>query len=165
MRGRAASMAFVSPRTGRGSPILSPPLRRRIGRIRRWVAITPETGSMGMGLGGFQETEQLPIFSKITKFQGHVSRHERMAEMTARCFDYAMAERGPTQLNIPRDFFYGEADYRISSPRRVAQGAGSEDNLQDAADLLAQAKFPVIVSGGGVIFSGGVEACKAWPSG
>ena len=125
------------------------------------VAITPETGSMGMGLGGFQETEQLPIFSKITKFQGHVSRHERMAEMTARCFDYAMAERGPAQLNIPRDFFYGEADYRISSPRRVAQGAGSEGNLQDAADLLAQAKFPVIVSGGGVIFSDGVEACKA----
>ena len=44
----------------------------------------------------------------------------------------------------------------------VAQGGGgAERNLQDAADLLAQAKFPVIVSGGGVIFSGGVEACKA----
>ena len=27
------------------------------------VAITPETGSMGMGLGGFQETDQLPSFS------------------------------------------------------------------------------------------------------
>src|SRR6187399_3259207 len=33
------------------------------------VAITPETGSMTLGLGGFQETDQLPIFSKITKFQ------------------------------------------------------------------------------------------------
>lgn len=29
------------------------------------VMITPETGSMTMGLGGFQETEQLPIFSKL----------------------------------------------------------------------------------------------------
>jgi sulfoacetaldehyde acetyltransferase len=28
--------------------------------------ITPETGSMTLGLGGFQETDQLPIFSKIT---------------------------------------------------------------------------------------------------
>src|SRR3972149_2811507 len=36
------------------------------------VAITPESGSLTMGLGGFQETEQLPIFSKITKWQGHV---------------------------------------------------------------------------------------------
>src|SRR5512145_1407431 len=38
------------------------------------VCITPETGSMGIGTGGFQETEQLPIFSKITKFQAHVNR-------------------------------------------------------------------------------------------
>src|SRR5215475_15391750 len=37
------------------------------------VAITPETGSMSIGLGGFQETDQLPIFSKITKYQAHVN--------------------------------------------------------------------------------------------
>ena len=43
------------------------------------VAITPETGSMTIGLGGFQETEQLPIFSKITKYQAHVNRPERIA--------------------------------------------------------------------------------------
>ena len=125
------------------------------------VAITPETGSMGMGLGGFQETEQLPIFSKITKFQGHVVRPERMAEMAARCFEYAMAERGPTQLNIPRDYFYGEADYTIAKPRNIVAGAGGEESLQRAADLLASAKFPVIISGGGVVFSQGVEECKA----
>ena len=125
------------------------------------VAITPETGSMGMGLGGFQETEQLPIFSKITKFQGHVARPERMAEITARCFEYAMAERGPTQLNIPRDYFYGEADYQIAKPRNIAPGAGGEESLQKAAELLAAAKFPVIISGGGVIFADGVESCKA----
>ena len=29
------------------------------------VAITPEAGSLTTGLGGFQETEQMPIFSKI----------------------------------------------------------------------------------------------------
>lgn len=125
------------------------------------VAITPETGSMGLGLGGFQETEQLPIFSKITKFQGHVNRFERMAEMAALCFEYAMTERGPTQLNIPRDFFYGEADYTIAKPRTLELGAGGEKNLDEAAELLAQAKFPVIISGGGVVFSQGVDACKA----
>ena len=48
------------------------------------VVITPETGSMTLGLGGFQETEQLPIFSKITKFQSHVNNKLRMAELTAR---------------------------------------------------------------------------------
>ncbi len=41
-----------------------------------------------MGLGGFQETEQLPIFSKI-QVPDAVSKHPRMAELTARCFDMA----------------------------------------------------------------------------
>jgi sulfoacetaldehyde acetyltransferase len=125
------------------------------------VAITPETGSNTMGLGGFQETEQLPIFSKITKYQGHVSGPGRIAELTGRCFDRALSERGPTQLNIPRDHFYGEIDVEIPKSRHVERGAGGETSLNDAAALLAEAKFPVIVSGGGVIMSNGVEECVA----
>ena len=123
------------------------------------VVITPETGSLGMGLGGFQETEQLPIFSKITKYQGHVSSPKRMAEIAARCFDRAMLEMGPTQLNIPRDHFYGESDYDIAAPIRIERGAGGEKSLDEAAALLASAKFPVIVSGCGVVLADGVEAC------
>lgn len=124
------------------------------------VAVTPETGSGGIGLGGFQETEQLPIFSRITKYQGHVMRPDRMAEFTGRCFNRAINDRGPTQLNIPRDHFYGEIDVDIPGPKRIEHGAGSEKSLAEAADLLAQAKFPVIVSGGGVIMAGegGVDA-------
>ena len=125
------------------------------------VAITPETGSTTMGLGGFQETDQLPIFSRITKYQGHVSGPSRMAEITARCFDMALAERGPTQLNIPRDHFYGEIDVEIPKPKFVERGPGGERSLDDAATLLAGAKFPVIVSGGGVIMSDGMEECVA----
>ena len=123
------------------------------------VVVTPETGSTTIGLGGFQETEQLPIFSKITKFQAHVSGPQRMAELAARCFDRAMLEMGPTQLNIPRDHFYGEADYDIAQPIRIERGAGGERSLDAAAALLAAAKFPVIVSGGGVVMADGVDAC------
>jgi len=125
------------------------------------VAITPETGTSGMGLGGFQETEQLPIFSRITKYQAHVNRSDRIAEWTAKAFDNALAERGPAQLNIPRDYFYGEIDVAIPQPRRVRRGAGAQEDLQDATNLLAQAKFPVIVAGGGVLFSGGQAECVA----
>ena len=126
------------------------------------LVITPETGSNSLGLGGFQETEQMPIFSKITRYQAHVNRPDRLAEMTARCLDLAMIERGPTQLNIPRDYFYGEFDARISPPQVIDRGAGGERSLDEAARLLANAKSPVVISGGGVVFSpGGVEACKA----
>jgi sulfoacetaldehyde acetyltransferase len=125
------------------------------------VMITPETGSMGLGLGGFQEAEQLPIFSKITKYQGHINNPRRMAEIAARCFDRAMLEMGPTQLNIPRDFFYGDHDYEISQPIRIERGAGGEKSLDAAAELLASAQFPVILAGGGVIFAGGTDSCAA----
>jgi sulfoacetaldehyde acetyltransferase len=123
------------------------------------VALTPETGSMTLGLGGFQETDQLPIFSKITRFQAHINNPARMAELTARAFDRAVLEMGPAQVNIPRDYFYGEIECEIPQPIRIERGAGGERDLAAAAELLAQARFPVIIAGGGVIMSEGVQAC------
>ncbi len=125
------------------------------------VAITPETGSLTIGHGGFQETEQLPIFSKITKFQAHVNRPERIAELTHRAFQLAMIERGPAQVNIPRDHFYGEFDYTIARPIRFERSAGAPESLDEAAQALAEAKFPVIVAGGGVIMSDGMAEAIA----
>ncbi|MGQ0751325.1 MAG: sulfoacetaldehyde acetyltransferase [Betaproteobacteria bacterium] len=125
------------------------------------VAITPESGSLTMGLGGFQETEQMPIFSKITKWQVHVNSPQRMAELTGRAFDIALAERGPVQINIPRDYFYGEGDFEIPEPKRIERSAGGPESLDAAARLLAKAKFPVILSGGGVVMADGVKECVA----
>ncbi|HEU4815918.1 sulfoacetaldehyde acetyltransferase, partial [Janthinobacterium sp.] len=125
------------------------------------VIITPETGTMSMGLGGFQEANQLPMFEEFTKYQGHVTNPARMAEFTGRCFDRAMSEMGPTQLNIPRDYFYGEIKAEIPKPNRLDRGAGGEQSLNDAAELLAKAKFPVIISGGGVVMGEAIEECKA----
>ena len=125
------------------------------------VMITPETGTMGMGLGGFQEANQLPMFQEFTKYQGHVNNPKRMAEYTARCFDRAMSEMGPTQLNIPRDYFYGEVTCEIPKPMRVERGAGGENSLNAAAELLANAKFPVILAGGGVVMGDAVAECQA----
>ena len=84
----------------------------------------------------------------------------RLAELAGRCFEYAAAERGPTQLNIPRDYFYGEGDFTIPVPRNWSLGPGGDNDLQQAAEMLAQAKFPVIIAGGGVVFSNGVDACQ-----
>ncbi|MDH2421404.1 MULTISPECIES: sulfoacetaldehyde acetyltransferase [Cobetia] len=125
------------------------------------VIVTPEAGTTGIGLGGFQECKQLPMFQEFTKYQGHVTHPSRMAEYTGRCFDRAMSEMGPTQLNIPRDYFYGEIECEIPKPARVDRGPGGSKSLDEAAELLASAKFPVIVSGGGVVMADGVEECKA----
>ena len=86
---------------------------------------------------------------------------ERMAELTARCFDRAVSQMGPAQLNIPRDFFYGDIDVDIPSPRIVERGPGGERSLDEAADLLASASNPVVIAGGGVVMGDAVADCIA----
>jgi len=125
------------------------------------VCITPETGSNSMGHGGFQETDQIPIFSKITKYQADIRRSDRIAELTGRAFDIALSERGPVQINIPRDLFYGEIDVEIPQPKPIERSAGGTHSLDAAAAALAGAKFPVILAGGGVVMSGGQAECVA----
>jgi len=108
------------------------------------VVITPETGSLGNGLGGFQEMNQLPTFSEITKYQAHVTSPKRMAEFTNRCFNYAQMERGPVQLNIPRDMFYGDVQVKIPAPMGTERSAGGPESIAEAAHLLAGAKVTAL---------------------
>jgi sulfoacetaldehyde acetyltransferase len=84
-----------------------------------------------------------------------------MAELTARAFDLAMEERGPVQINIPRDYFYGDIEVEIPKPIRIERSAGGPASLDAAADMLAKAKFPVILAGGGIVMADGVKECMA----
>lgn len=125
------------------------------------VAITPEAGTMTKGLGGFQETDQIPIFTSITKYQVHVPAAARIAELTHNAFTIARHERGPVQINIPRDFFYSEVDVEIPAKRRFDPSAGANASLEEAVRLLSEARFPVILVSGGVVISNGVEEARA----
>lgn len=125
------------------------------------VAITPETGSMGIGTGGFQELDQMPMFEKSTVFQVRVNRPERMAELARRAFYMAKVLRGPVQLNIPRDYFYGVCEDDIYPSLNVSLGPGPEESLLEAARLLVQARYPVILAGGGVSQGDALAETKA----
>ena len=120
------------------------------------VFITPETGSLTMGLGGFQETEQLPIFSKITKYQGHVNNPKRMAEIAGALLrsrnarDGADAAQHPARLLLRRHPG-GDRAADAHRPRRRRRRSRSTRRRR----CLRGAKFPVILAGGGVIMSGG----------
>jgi sulfoacetaldehyde acetyltransferase len=125
------------------------------------VFCTPSAGSMGVGLGGFQETEQLPIFSKMTKWQVQVNRPERMAELLRRAFYIAKAEMGPVQIDVPRDYFYGEIETEIYPSQTLRRGPGPSEQIDEAAKALSEAKFPVIVAGGGVVQGDAVAQTRA----
>jgi sulfoacetaldehyde acetyltransferase len=124
------------------------------------VALTPETGSMGIGTGGFQELDQMPMFERQTVYQVRVNQPQRMAELARRAFYMAKNLNGPTQLNIPRDFFYGVCEDEIYETPVINRGVGSLQDLEKAADIILNAKYPVIVSGGGVSQADALDAVR-----
>jgi len=130
------------------------------------VALCPESGTMTKGLGGFQEVpgqgNQMEMFRPVTKYIGEVNNPNRIAEITGRAFDYAMNERGPTVINLPRDFLYHTANYKISPPNLVEKSAGGPAALKAAAELIATAKNPVILAGGGVMMGNAIDEVKAF---
>merc|ERR1719183_3036284 len=88
------------------------------------VVITPEAATMTKGHGGFQEVDQLPMFSTVCKDQVHVNNGARMAELTGLAYNASIRELGPVQLNIPRDFFYGHTTHhRPIHPYAYGRGA------------------------------------------
>jgi sulfoacetaldehyde acetyltransferase len=125
------------------------------------VAITPEAGTAGMGHGGFQEIDQMPMFAEQTVYQVRVNRPDRMAELTRRCFYMAKVARGPAQLNIPRDFFYGEADYEVYPSPTIEHGPGARDAIDAVANEVVEARRVVILAGGGVVQAGAVAEIEA----
>ncbi|MTI83959.1 MAG: sulfoacetaldehyde acetyltransferase [Firmicutes bacterium] len=123
------------------------------------VIISPSAGTPTIGWDGFQECDQVSVFKAITKATVRVPHPKRAADCLRTAFRIAYAERGPVLYDIPRDYFYGECEERMLQPHqyRVDQrGCGSLESLDQAAELLANAKRPVIVSGRGVVDTGSI---------
>ncbi len=124
------------------------------------LVITPETASTTQGLGGFQETRQLPCFEEITCHQETLAHPSRMVETLNRCFQRARQHSAPVQFNLPRDFFCQVIDVEITDPIMPGRQMGDQDSVDAAARLLAGAKFPVIVSGAGVVLADAIGECR-----
>ncbi len=124
------------------------------------IVVTPETGVKTQGLGGFQETRQLPYFEEITCHQETLAHPARMVESLTRCFQRARQHSAPVQFNVPRDMFSQVIDVEIPEPILPGRQMGDKAGVTAAAELLRSASFPVIVSGAGVVLSDAVDECR-----
>ncbi len=118
------------------------------------VVISPSAGTKSVGWDGFQECDQVSVFKAVTKATIRIPHPSRAADCTRTAFRMAYALRGPVLLDIPRDYFYGEVEDYILEPHQYRVndfGCGSPEALERAAQLLAGAGKPVIVSGRGVV--------------
>lgn len=114
------------------------------------TVISPQSGSDSVGKLGFQELDQLPMFTNITKYQAHVPTSARIPELVGRALDVAVQRLGPTQVNIPRDMFYDVHDYQeIRAPAEVVREVPRCEDAERIAAMLRGARRPVIVAGYG----------------
>ncbi|HSW20182.1 MAG TPA: thiamine pyrophosphate-binding protein, partial [Ramlibacter sp.] len=121
------------------------------------VVITPAVLSGAIGTKAFQEIDQMRLLAPLVKWQLQVNRPERMAEAIRGAFRAAIALRGPVQIDIPRDAWYGqwEEDERQPETYRTdgRYGGAPDEEIAKAAKLLAGAKRPFIIAGLGAVDS------------
>ncbi|MBN9171301.1 MAG: acetolactate synthase large subunit, partial [Microbacterium sp.] len=122
------------------------------------VAITGQVFSQLMGTDAFQEADIVGITMPITKHSFLVKRAEDIPGAIAAAYEIAGTGRpGPVLVDITKDAQQAEAPFvwppKIDLPgyRPVTKAHGKQ--IQAAAQLLAQAKKPVLYVGGGVIRS------------
>jgi sulfoacetaldehyde acetyltransferase len=125
------------------------------------LLITPQAANRTIGQGGFQETEQMALFKDMVAYQEEVRDPNRIAEVLNRVIMNAKRLSAPAQINVPRDMFTQVVDIELPVPVEFERPAGGADAIAEAAKLLSEAKFPVILNGAGVVLGGAIPASMA----
>ncbi|MEM7071014.1 MAG: sulfoacetaldehyde acetyltransferase [Pseudomonadota bacterium] len=121
------------------------------------LLVTPQAANKTIGQGGFQEVEQMALFKDMVAYQEEVRDPLRIAEVLNRVIMEAYRASAPAQINIPRDFWTQVIDIEMPKPVEIERPEGGKNAILQASQLLAKAKFPVILNGAGVVLSDAIE--------
>ena len=153
-------MSMVIAQNGPGITGLVTPIKTAYWNHTPLLLVTPQAANKTMGQGGFQEVEQMNLFKDMVCYQEEVRDPSRMAEVLNRVIEKAIRGSAPAQINVPRDYWTQVIDIELPPIVRLERQGGGEDAITKAAKLLSEAKFPVILSGAGVVIGGAIEDCK-----
>ncbi len=122
------------------------------------LLVTPQAANKTIGMGGFQEVEQMALFKDMVAYQEEVRDPSRVAEVLNRVIINARRASAPAQINMPRDYWTQIIDIELPSIVEFERPSGGDAAIAAAADLLSTAKFPVILNGAGVVLGGAIAA-------
>lgn len=130
------------------------------------VVITGQVGNKGLGTDAFQETDVVGITMPVTKWSCQVRRAEDVPEAIARAFHIASTGRpGPVVLDITKDaqtkmldWHYRKCDFIRSY---IPYPEIDDEAVAAAAELINNAKRPLLIAGHGVMISGAEEELMA----
>jgi sulfoacetaldehyde acetyltransferase len=120
------------------------------------LLVTPQAANRTIGQGGFQEVDQMAMFEEMVCYQEEVRDPARVPEVLNRVIEKAWRGSAPAQINIPRDYWTQVIDVDLPQIVRLERPAGGEQAIAEAARLLSEARFPVILNGAGVVLAGAI---------
>ncbi|MBI2171402.1 MAG: thiamine pyrophosphate-binding protein [Chloroflexi bacterium] len=126
------------------------------------IAISGAAGQGSTYREAGQELDHVPLFRPITKLAMSIPRAERIPELMRHAFRVAMAgKKGPVFIDFPTDLMQKRTiDADILPPevyRAHQRPAGDPALVRKAAQLLRQARHPLLIAGGGVTESGATQ--------
>jgi sulfoacetaldehyde acetyltransferase len=157
----SGKMSMMVAQNGPGITNFVTPVKTAYWNHTPLLLVTPQAANKTIGQGGFQEMEQMNLFADCVAYQEEVRDPSRIAETLNRVILQAKRASAPAQINIPRDFWTQVIDIEMPAVVEFERPSGGEDAVQQAADLLSKAKFPVILNGAGVVLSGAIPASAA----
>jgi sulfoacetaldehyde acetyltransferase len=149
-------MAMAIAQNGPGVTGFVTPVKTAYWNHTPMLLITPQAANKTIGQGGFQEMEQMRLFADCVCYQEEVRDPSRIPEVLNRVIMKAWRGSAPAQMNIPRDMWTQVIDVELPQMVRFERPAGGEQAVAQAAELLSNARFPVILSGAGVVLSGAI---------
>jgi len=153
-------MSMVIAQNGPGITGLVTPIKTAYWNHTPLLLVTPQAANKTMGQGGFQEVEQMNLFKDMVCYQEEVRDPSRIAEVLNRVIEKAFRGSAPAQINVPRDYWTQVIDIDLPPIVRFERQGGGKKAIDEAAKILSNAKFPVILSGAGVVIGNAIEDCK-----
>ena len=154
-------MSMMIAQNGPGITNFVTPVKTAYWNHTPLLLVTPQAANKTIGMGGFQEVEQMALFQDMVAYQEEVRDPSRVAEVLNRVILNAKRMSAPAQINMPRDYWTQVIDIELPAIVEFERPSGGADAIQAAADLLSSARFPVILNGAGVVLGGAIPASMA----
>lgn len=154
-------MSMMIAQNGPGITNFVTPVKTAYWNHTPLLLVTPQAANKTIGQGGFQEVEQMAMFRDCVCYQEEVRDPSRIPEVLNRVIEKALRGSAPAQINIPRDMWCKVIEVDLPAGVELERSPGGQKSVAEAAGLLSNAKFPVVLNGAGVVLAeGGIEASR-----
>lgn len=161
----SGQIAVVAAQNGPAATLLVAPMAEALSASIPMLALVQEVPSKNRDRNAFQEIDHFALFDGVSKWTRRIDDPSRVEDNIDLALTAATSGRpGPVVLLLPRDVL-GMTAIPARFPRTRQLGSypldrprPDSESVQTAAVLLAQAKSPLIVAGGGVVASGASAA-------